>query len=203
MQAAQARCEGDEFDRTFHVDTAGYVLLEAMEVVGDNRDHGHPYAGIRPRDFQELMGRIPAEHEDYVFIDYGSGKGRALFLAAEWPFKAAIGVEFAPELHRIAEKNIRTYQNPGRRCRDIRTLCMDAVDFEPPREPAILYFYNPFSESVLSAVLEKVRKSLEESPRPLWVGYHNLWAHRPLDQARFLEPFASTRDYRIYRSRYC
>ena len=165
MLAAQSQRESDEFDRAFHVDTAGFILLEGTEVVGDHRDHGHTYLGIRPRDFRELLGAIPVEHEHYTFIDYGSGKGRALLLAAEWPFKTIIGVEFARELHRIAEDNIRTYQNPGRRCHAIRTLCMDAVEFEIPREPAILYFFNPFSETVLSAVLEKVRKSLEESPR--------------------------------------
>ena len=201
--AAQAQRESDEFDRAFHVDTAGPVLLEGTEVVGDNRDHGHNYVGIRPRDFRELLGAIPVEHEHYTFIDYGSGKGRALLLAAEWPFKAVIGVEFARQLHRIAEDNIRTYQNPGRRCHAIRTLCMDAVEFEIPREPAILYFFNPFSETVLSAVLEKVRKSLEESPRAIWVGYQYLWAHRDhLTGLPFLERFASTPAYRIYRSRH-
>ena len=128
------------------------------EVVSGNRDHGHAYLGIRPHgNFQELLGGVPVAHEHYTFIDYGSGKGRALLLAAEWPFKAIIGVEFSRELHRIAEDNLRTYQNPGYRCRDIRTLCMDAVEFELPHEPAILYFYNPFSEAVSRAALSSRR----------------------------------------------
>jgi hypothetical protein len=222
IREAQSRREGDEFDRAFHVDTAGPIFLDAIEVVGPNRAHGHNYVGIRPRDFRELLGAIPVAHEQYVFVDYGSGKGRALFLAAEWPFKAVIGLEFAPVLHRIAETNIQTYQNPVRRCRELRTLCMDVTEFELPREPAILYFFNPFSEAVLSAVLERVQRSLRDSPRDLWIGYHTpgghqpldrvpflervastsfYGGHRPLDRAPFLERVASTSSYRIYRSR--
>jgi hypothetical protein len=201
LDEAQSRRESDEFDRAFHVDTAGLVFPEEIEVVGPNRDHGHAYLGIRPRDFRELLAAIPVPHERYMFVDYGSGKGRALLLAAEWPFKAVIGLEFAPVLHRIAETNIQTYRNPACRCRAVRTLCMDAVEFELPREPAILYFFNPFSEAVLSAVLKQVQRSLEASPRDLWIGYQCLWAHRPLDRAPFLERVAATPFYRIYRSR--
>jgi hypothetical protein len=198
---AQSRREGDEFDRAFGVDTAGLIFLDGMEVVGPNRDHGHAYLGVRPRDFRQLLGAIPVAHERYVFVDYGSGKGRALLLAAEWPFKAIVGLEFTPALHRIGETNIQTYQNPACRCGELRTLCMDAAEFEPPREPAILYFNNPFSAGVLSAVLERVQRSLEECPRDLWIGYQTPIDHRVLDRAPFLERVASTASYRIYRSR--
>jgi hypothetical protein len=201
IREAQSRREGDEFDRAFHVDTAGLIFLDGIDVVGPNRDYGHDYLGIRPREFRELLGAIPVAHEHYVFVDYGSGKGRALLLAAEWPFKAVVGLEFAPALHRIAETNIQTYQNPACRCRELRTLCMDAAEFELPREPAILYFNNPFSEAMLSAVLKRVQRSLEESPRDLWIGYQVPTAHRVLDRAPFLERVASTPAYRIYRSR--
>jgi hypothetical protein len=95
-----------EFDRTYHVDTAGTTELDGLEVVGNHRDLGHRYRGTDPQLFRTAIGSLPIHHEDFVFIDFGSGKGKALFLAAEWPFKAIIGVEFAPALHRIAESNI-------------------------------------------------------------------------------------------------
>jgi tRNA G46 methylase TrmB len=33
-------------------------------------------------------------YSQYTFIDVGSGKGRVLFVAAEYPFRKVIGVEF-------------------------------------------------------------------------------------------------------------
>jgi SAM-dependent methyltransferase len=200
-RAQREQREAEEFDRKFQVDTGGLIPLEDVDVVGENRDHGHSYLGILPGAFRELLAAIPVAHERYIFIDFGSGKGRALLIAAEFPFKAVIGVEFAPELHRIAEANIRVDSNPARRCRDIRTLCMDVAEFDLPPEPAVLYFYNPFSEKVLSSVLERVERSLRESPRDLWIGYFNLWANRPLDRAPFLEPVTTTPNFRVYRAR--
>jgi tRNA1(Val) A37 N6-methylase TrmN6 len=36
---------------------------------------------------------------DYTFIDFGSGKGRALLMAADLQFKSLIGIELRKELH--------------------------------------------------------------------------------------------------------
>jgi len=46
---------------------------------------------------------------DFTFVDLGSGKGRVLLMASHYPFKRIIGVEFIPELHQVAQENIRKY----------------------------------------------------------------------------------------------
>jgi hypothetical protein len=190
-----------DFDRTYHVDTAGTTELDGLEIVGNHRDLGHRYRGTDPQLFRAAIGSLPIHHEDFVFIDFGSGKGKALFLAAEWPFKAIIGVEFAPALHRIAESNIQTYRNPAQRCRDLRSINMDASEYELPAEPAVLYFYNPFSEPLLRKILERVRRSLEQNPRELWACYYHPHAHRPLDESPLFEVVSVTKSHRIYRAR--
>jgi hypothetical protein len=53
------------------------------------------------------MAALPWRPEDFTVIDFGSGKGRALIVASECPFRRIIGVEFALELHRDAQQNIR------------------------------------------------------------------------------------------------
>lgn len=72
------------------------------------------------------MRRLPMRPKDFVFIDYGCGKGRALFIAAEHSFKAAIGIEYASDLASIAKRNIELtmgiFQTP------IQCLEMDAMD---------------------------------------------------------------------------
>src|SRR5258708_29887597 len=41
-------------------------------------------------------------------------------LAAEFPFKFIVGVEFAAELHRACQVNLKHYRNPASQCGDIR-----------------------------------------------------------------------------------
>src|SRR5712691_3632887 len=71
------------FDREFGVDTVGQLGLAALDVVGDNRDHGEFYLGSDPAVVREAIAALPIAHEDFAFVDYGSGKGRALLLASE------------------------------------------------------------------------------------------------------------------------
>ena len=92
-------------------------------------------------------------------------------MASDYPFKKIIGVEFMPDLHRAAQKNIAGYSNDRQRCRQIETLCMDARDFQFPLEPLVVYLFNPFSESTFAHVLENLRQSIEQAPRPVYIAY--------------------------------
>lgn len=189
-----------EFDERHGVDTAGKVELSTMEVVGQYRDYGHFYHGIDPIRFRRMTTMLPIDYGRFTFVDFGSGKGKALLLAAEWPFKAIVGVEFAPQLHRIAEANILSYRSASQRCHALRAICADATDFVLPDEPCVLYFYNPFGEVVLSQVLANVRRSLEARPRDLWVCYANPYAHGPLDDAPFMMLVYAAAGFRIYHA---
>jgi hypothetical protein len=190
-----------EFDRAYHVDTADKTELHGLGMITNYRDMA--YLGIDPQPFRAAIGSLPIRHEDFVFIDFESGKGKALFLAAEWPFKAIIGVERAPALHGIAESNMRTYRNPAQRCRDLRSINVDAIEYEYelPAEPAVLHFYHHLGQPLLCKILERVRRSLEQNPRELWACYYCPYAHRPLDESPLFEVISVMEAYRIYRDR--
>ena len=68
-----------------------------------------PYQPTEPELFREMMGALPIELERFTFVDIGSGKGRTLLMASEFPFKRIVGVELMEELHRAAEENLRAY----------------------------------------------------------------------------------------------
>lgn len=50
---------------------------------------------------RQILDRLPLDFEEYTFIDLGSGKGRALLIASEYPFRAVVGVELSPKLHAL------------------------------------------------------------------------------------------------------
>lgn len=139
--------------------------------------------------------------QDFTFIDLGSGKGRVLLMASEYPFKRIIGVEFMPELHRAAQENIAKYASEQQQCRQIATLCTDARDFQFPDGPLVVYLFNPFSESTFARVLENLRRSIEQAPRPVYVAYRFTEHETILAEAGWLEKTAGTEQWAVYMNR--
>jgi hypothetical protein len=97
-----------EFDTRFGVDTGGLIHPTELALDQPNQIHAVSYRGSDPKYFSDAIASLPIDYAQFVFIDFGSGKGRPLLLATQFPFKHIIGVEFSEELHRIAEENIQT-----------------------------------------------------------------------------------------------
>ena len=160
---------GYEFDEMYGVDTCGIIDLGGQQVDSPNWRFGSTYQAIAPALFENIITRLDIRHDEYIFIDMGSGKGRALLLASAYPFKKIIGLEFSPKFHRVAVANIAKFRSEHRRCKDIRSVCMDATAFKIPPDPAVYYFYNPFEARVMEAVLENIERSLDNCSRSVWL----------------------------------
>ena len=159
-----------------------------------------PYQPTDPALFREMMASLPIDFSQFTFIDIGSGKGRALLLASEYPFKKIVGVELFEELHRAAEENIRNYRSPTQRCPRIEAVLADARQFELPQERLLLYLFNPLPELALSEVLRRLEKSLAQTPRPVWVIYYNPLLEASLGASKSLEKAGGTEQYSVYRA---
>ncbi len=160
-----------------------------------------PYFATEPWLFEQIMQALPIDFSQFTFVDLGSGKGRVLLMASDYPFKKIIGVEFMPGLHHAAQKNIANYSNARQRCRKIETVCMDARDFQFPLEPLVVYLFNPFSEPTFAQVLENLRLSVEQSPRPVYIAYRFAEFENLLAQAEWLEKIAGTEQWAVYHVR--
>jgi predicted RNA methylase len=123
-------------------------------------------------------------------------------MAAGHPFRKIIGVEFMPELHRAAQENIAKHTSGRQQCPQIESICMDARDFEFPDGPLVVYLFNPFSEATFVTVLEKLRQSVEQSPRPVYVAYRFTEHESLLTQVEWLEKTAGTEQWTVYRNRW-
>src|SRR6516225_6530452 len=188
-----------EFDRKFHVDTSGQIHLSELDIQSPNSAFGNSYQPSAPSMFFEMLGTLKIRHGDYTFIDFGSGKGLVLLLASNYPFRRIIGVEFSPQLHRIADQNIRNYQNPAQQCRKIELLVGDVVEYRIPAEREVLYLFNPFNEKIMEVLVSNIRKSLEVHPRPVFVLYKNPIANAVFEKERFLRTVEINKRYAIYK----
>jgi SAM-dependent methyltransferase len=131
------------------------------------------YQPTEPALFHEMLGSLPIDFRSFTFVDLGSGKGRALLLASDYPFRRIVGVELIPGLHRAAQKNLSTYKSDTQKCFAIESTCGDVREFSFPKEPLLIYLFNPFPESILEQVIANLERSLAEHPRPIFIVYHN------------------------------
>jgi len=194
------------FDQEYGVETDGdldgWTYLSDLEIPSSNWIHGNNYAPIEPARFHAILASLQLKFEDFVFVDFGSGKGRALLLASQFPFKRIVGVEFSPELHAAALANL--VRSWDRRCDSVEALCMDFLEFSLPVEPSLLFFFDPCDESVLAEMLAKISRSLEANPRELYVIYVAPTAakERLLDSAACLRKVVRNgeQNFCLYRS---
>jgi len=190
-----------EFDGKYGVDTAGTISLGQLNISSENYIYGVRYQPIYAVDFAECLEEFSVPYEQFTFIDFGAGKGRAMILAATLPFKKIIGVEFCDELCSVAEDNLTRLTPEQKLCKDISLVHADAADFDLPREdPLILFLYNPFGRPVMEQVASNVAASYEEHPRRVIVLYFTPEHADVWDNIAFLQKRRETRGLIIYES---
>jgi hypothetical protein len=192
----RARYGDVDFDWDYRVDTteANVSLLTQLRGVFA----GSQYQPADPGLFAESMAALPIEFPSYVFIDAGSGKGRALLMACQYPFRQVIGIEVVPELHTIAQRNLSQRASELRVCENAESRLGDAVDFPWPPEPTVLFLFNPFPEWVLESMTARLGESLREHPRKVWVIYHNPALEHVLAKSGFLKRVSGSPHAAIY-----
>jgi SAM-dependent methyltransferase len=186
-----------EYDWEKRVDTTSGTLGWRERLLGLFHSDYQP---TEPAAFHEMMASLPIALDEYTFVDLGSGKGRTLLMASEYPFRRIVGVELIPGLHRAAEENSRAYRFAEQRCRQIECLLGDAREYEFPLEPLVLYLFNPLPEMALAEVLRRLEASLLQFPRPVWVLYHNPLLEGLLSASAFLDKVGGGDQYSLYGS---
>jgi hypothetical protein len=163
-----------------------------------------PYQPTEPELFREMLDALQNEtgidFREYTFIDLGSGKGRTLLMASDYPFRKIVGVELLPTLHQTAQENLRKYQSEAQKCFSLESICGDAAQFNFSDEPTVLYLFNPFPESGMKQVLANLEQTLTQRPRPVYVLYHNPQMDHILEKSRTLRRIGGTHQYSIFAS---
>ena len=156
------------FERRSGIRTSEVVRLEDLGLAGEDRWYYAPSGWLALR---RIMPRREVSRDD-VFIDLGSGMGRAVYQAARYPFKRVIGVELSKELNDIAIENLE--HASGRLvCKDVELVNSDVLDYEIPDDVTVVYLANPFTGTIFSRVIDMLKESLERSPRLLRIIYVN------------------------------
>ncbi len=163
------------FDRRHCVETAREERLGEMGVAADAVTRGNSvYRVTWGSLIKKAMAQLDIDPRRYSFIDYGSGKGKAMLMASDYPFKTIIGLEYAKRLHDIAAENCRTYHSANQQCHSLEPILGDVLDYTPPPGPIVCFMCNPFDETTLRAVFNGWRARYEGGEREIRILYLNM-----------------------------
>lgn len=169
------------------------------------------YQPTEPAAFHEMLDALQQSSNprqtvinfrEFTFIDLGSGKGRTLLMASDYPFRRIVGVELLRSLHEIARQNLRQYKSESQKCFVLESICADATAFPLPDDPLVIYLFNPFPELGMRQVFANLEQSLRAHPRPVYVLYHNPLLEHVLTENALLRKIACTRQYSLFASQW-
>lgn len=164
------------FDQIHGVDTSGLVPARHLLTGHPNDEHITAYYGIAPSILRSLIDRWretvpPHPISSYTFVDIGAGKGRGVLVASQYRFRKVVGVELNPQLAGIASANgdrwtrAHVSDPSAESIAPIEIVEQDALDFELPATPTLIFFFHPFEAPVLEQFLERIHAQLARRPR--------------------------------------
>jgi hypothetical protein len=193
-----------DYDWDYRVNTTSGAVGWRDRLLGEFHS---AYQPTEPAAFHEMLsallhssdsGQPVLNFRDFTFIDLGSGKGRTLLMASDYPFHRIVGVELLPSLHQIAQQNLRQYNSETQKGFDLESICADATAFHFPEEPLVIFLFNPFPESGMRQAILNLEQSLRRHPRAIYVIYHNPLLEHVLSESAMLRKISGTHQYSIF-----
>lgn len=190
------------FDFRYKTDTLSRVSLGDLNISGANKSRGSFYQPTMARSFNRLLNRVALPQEP-VLVDFGCGKGRVLLLAALRGFKRVVGIEFSAELCEIARRNRIIVEKTVGRTLPVEVVEGDVADYRIEKDQNVFFFFNPFDDVILDAVVKDMERSLAEEHRPVVIFYYNPVHSHVLDRHFLLAQrlIIAGEEYLIYRNR--
>jgi SAM-dependent methyltransferase len=158
-------------EKKYGINTTGADELKQLEKKGIDISHSTIYMPVSYELLEEIFNHLnpkPLNH----FLDIGCGKGRALCVAVHKGFRRVSGIDLSKELCDAAKENLALTKEK------IPTLYYniinnDAFYFDIPGTVDCIFFFNPFDELIMSAVVNNMVTSLQKNPRKLSIIYVN------------------------------
>lgn len=140
----------DAFDRRYGVDT--FAPVRAIKTNSANLAYGNKYEASSEAAVRWSIENCGMPIEETTFIDIGCGKGRALIVAATYPFSKIIGIEYSGELVEICRRNLEKLKIEAR----CDVVVADAAEYRFPDEDLLVFLYYPFTSKIYDRVLQNL-----------------------------------------------
>jgi len=126
------------------------------------------FTGVPYYTMWKILNSLSLVDSD-VFVDIGCGKGRAVCCAARLGVRKVIGVEYSPELCRIAEANASKLR--GRKT--LVEIRQGRAELQDYRDWTLFYMFNPFGQETLDALLHVMKGKFNDGSSSKRIVYLN------------------------------
>ncbi len=164
---------GWSFDSYMGSSTAGiqYIASDVLHSGGEN----FHYQGCSWPSLHFALKALKPSATD-VFVDLGSGKGRALLIAGRLPYGSVVGVDLDAELTEVAQRNVDRAR-PKIRAGAIKCETASVLDWPLPDDVSTVFLYNSFVGQTFRSAMAGIFDSYDRNPRPIHIVYEHPWEH--------------------------
>ena len=178
-------------EKKYGINTTGADELHKLEKLGIDISHATIYMPVSYTLLEEIFEQLPVTIRNH-FLDIGSGKGRALCVAAHQGFKQVTGLDFSKSLCNAATENL-TKTKEQVSSFSFKVINNDAFYFEIPDDVDCIFFFNPFDEIIMKRVTKNIQHSYNKKPRTLHIIYLNPLYKKEFTEIGFKEIFYTCR----------
>lgn len=152
-------------------DFEDYLIDAKLHIETTGRDdrysdpHIYPYEATTYTVLDRLISSDLISDSDCL-LDYGCGKGRVPIYLSHRTGCRSIGIEYIDVFYKKALCNLSSYRKyyPDHPC-DIRLIEASAASYAVPDEVTRIFFFNPFSVEILTAVMKRLLQSCYDHQR--------------------------------------
>lgn len=165
----------DGFDAKYGTTTSDTVVPEDAGIEDEAvRTASNGYAPTQAKVMRHILHHLSSHDlSAFSFVDIGCGKGRAMLLASEYPFRQVLGVDASAKHCDVARSNIERFLKASNqvKCTNIQAHCEDACNFSFPNTSLVVYMYNPFSGGIVKRVIDNLSAFKQETAHKVLLAY--------------------------------
>lgn len=151
-----------DYDQLLSIKTKD-IGMQAME----QHANYSPYEATPYPLLYTLFNSYPLTDTD-VFVDFGCGTGRIIFLVHHLFDVFVVGIEMNEQLYKKTIQNKQIYlQNHSGKTDEIAVIHSRAEEYKIQEAENKFYFFNPFSVGIFSKVIENIVQSYERNRRTI------------------------------------
>lgn len=181
------------YDRANGIETSGFLPVSMLQSDPALAEQMNPYAGCQPSVLRRALQTLPPVG-DYTFVDLGCGKGRALAVASEFPFRHVVGVDLSDRLAQVARSNARVLRKRYPERPSIEVEVGNALTFSLPddRKKRVVYcLFNSFPRPVMGRFVDHLAHELRNGTEHVFFVYYNPFVNEPLDECPALVRYSA------------
>lgn len=165
----------EAFDKTYDTETTQIVEKDQLGGASHSRVEAAPYRATPAGVVRQALLLVDGDYGNYVYVDAGCGKGRTVLIASQLPFSRCIGVDFSPDLIKVANNNLVAFgqSNAAKNRAPVDFFCSDINEFQLPEQDIVFFMYEPFGLNVLHTLMNRIKLHIEKDRKVilLWCGH--------------------------------